>query len=89
MAVRTIRIGSSVDAVAYDDGDYDSAIETDAPIKAGAPTDPVDVVRLEDLEGLGISTESKASAAYLAALNARREVDRLKANMILEVQVFS
>jgi len=48
MAIQTVRIGSAEDIVAYDDGDFDSAIETDAPIKAGAPTDANDVLRLGD-----------------------------------------
>lgn len=49
MAARYIRIGSMVDAFGYDDGEYDSAIETNEPIKAGAPVDPTDVLRLGDL----------------------------------------
>lgn len=51
MATRAIRIGSAVDIFAYDDGDFDSAIEVDAPIKSGTPVDPTDVLRLEDLAG--------------------------------------
>ena len=49
MARQTVRIGSMVDISAYDDGDFDSAIETTQPIKAGAPIDGNDVVRLDDL----------------------------------------
>ena len=51
MATAYIRIGSAVNCVAYDDADFpDAAIETLARIKSGtAPSDPTDVVRLEDL----------------------------------------
>ena len=48
MARQTVRIGSMVDISAYDDVDYDSAIETTQPIKAGAPIDPNDVVILDE-----------------------------------------
>ncbi len=51
MALVTVRIGSMVDIHQYDDGDFDSAIETTEPIKAGTPVDPTDVTRLEDIEG--------------------------------------
>jgi len=44
MAIRYIRIGSSVNVVGYDDGVHASAIETDQPITAGAPVGPNDVV---------------------------------------------
>ncbi len=46
MALVTVRIGSMIDIHQYDDADYDSSIETTAPIKAGAPVDPNDVVIL-------------------------------------------
>lgn len=49
MALKSIRIGSSENVVQYDDVDFDSAVETDQPIKAGIPVDPNDVVRLTDL----------------------------------------
>ena len=49
MATRSIRIGSLEDIHQYDDGDFDSALETTAPIKVGTPVDPTDVVRLQDL----------------------------------------
>lgn len=62
MALKTIRIGSAVDVFQYDDADFDSGIEVDAPIKASAPIDPNDVVRLSDLdiyaEGPAISTDN-------------------------------
>jgi len=50
MAIRTIRIGSMEDIFQYDDADYDSAVETDHTIKAGAPSAGNDVVRLDDLD---------------------------------------
>ena len=49
MARKYIRIGSLIDVTGYDDGDFDSAIETDQPIKAGTPVDPTDVLRLSDI----------------------------------------
>lgn len=49
MAVRHIRIGSSQDVLSYDDADYDSALESDAPIKAGTPVDGNDVLRQDDI----------------------------------------
>ena len=52
MALQTIRIGSAVDIFQYDDGDFSSGIEVSAPIKSGAPVDPTDVLRLEDLTAL-------------------------------------
>ena len=52
MAIKYFRIGSSLNAIGYDNTAYDSAIETDEPIKAGAPVDPNDVVRLSDLQNL-------------------------------------
>lgn len=53
MALKQIRIGSLPDIIQYDDGDYDEAIDTDAPIKAGAPTDPDHVIRQTDAPGAG------------------------------------
>lgn len=49
MAVKHIRIGSMKDIHSYDDGDYNSAIETDAPMKAADPIDPQDVVTKNSL----------------------------------------
>ena len=46
MVDKTIRIGSMEDVHVYDDGDYDSGIEVDHPMKAAAPIDPNDVVIL-------------------------------------------
>ena len=49
MADKYIRIGSMEDIHIYDDGEYDSAVETDAPIKAGTPSVGDDVIRLQDI----------------------------------------
>jgi|GEM_PF-2656428 len=49
MALKQVRIGSLTDIGQYDDGDFNSAIETDQPMKSGAPVDANDVLRLEDL----------------------------------------
>ena len=46
MALVVIRVGSAVDIFQYDDGAFDSAIETTAPMKAGSPIDVNDVVIL-------------------------------------------
>ncbi len=48
MVLRQVRIGSIPD-MQYDDADYDSAIETSQPMKAGTPVDANDVLRLGDL----------------------------------------
>lgn len=52
MALIKVRIGSFPDML-YDDADFDKAISTDAPIKAGAPVDPTDVLRQTDAPGAG------------------------------------
>ena len=50
MALRQLRIGSLPDVFQYDDGDFDSAIDTDHFIKTSqAPVAASDVVRLGDL----------------------------------------
>jgi len=46
MADVEIRIGSMESIHVYDDVDHDSALETTAPLKAGAPIDPNDVIIL-------------------------------------------
>ncbi len=46
MAIVSIRIGNAENVYSYDDGEFDSAIESTAPIKAGAPVDPNDVLLL-------------------------------------------
>lgn len=55
MALQQCRLGSLTNILQWDDVDYDSAIETDQPIKAGAPIDDNDVVILGSL-GLGSIT---------------------------------
>lgn len=57
MALVQIRIGDLIDIQQYDDGDYDSAIETTEPIKVGTPIDPNDALRLDSIGGLGLATE--------------------------------
>lgn len=49
MADKFIRIGSLEDVHCYDDGDYGESIKTDAPISAGAGTDPDHVLRIGDI----------------------------------------
>ena len=55
MADKFLRMGSSEDVLIYDDADFDCALETDAPIKAGIPVDSNDVARLGDLGTTGWS----------------------------------
>lgn len=52
MVLKLIRIGSSENVFQYDNTDFGSAIESDEPIKAGAPVDPEDVLRLADTGSL-------------------------------------
>jgi len=102
MAVRKIMLGSvgpfyydDADTIDDPDGDFagedQRALATDGQILIESP--PVvgeETVRLDDMGGLvNVLTESKAGAAYLAALNARRDIDRLEANLIIKVQVFN
>lgn len=61
MALKTVRIGSSVDIAQYDDADLDSGIECDGPIKAGSPIDPNDVLRLDDIASLIVATGTYAA----------------------------
>lgn len=49
MALKTVRIGALKDVFQFDDGDFDSAIETTEVIRCGAPTLPTDVLRLGDV----------------------------------------
>lgn len=69
MALVLIRIGSAEDIYQYDDGSYDSAIETSASIKAGTPVDPTDVIRLEDMEGRLLSPVATTNIANPTELN--------------------
>jgi len=68
MATQTVRIGSVAQAFAYDDGDFDSAIETDQPIKAGAPIDTNDVIRLGDIVGSVIDVIYPVGSIYISTL---------------------
>jgi hypothetical protein len=64
MALVRIRIGSMVDMHQYESADFDSAFETDQPIKAGAPVDVNDVLRLTDVSG-GLPGSYKYYAASI------------------------
>ena len=73
MALVTLRIGSAVDIFQYDDVGFDSAIETTAPVKAGTPVDPNDVMRLGDVGvltgdvvGPAASTDNAIARFHLA-----------------------
>lgn len=59
MALKYVRVGSMENVHVFDDGDFDSGLETDAPIKAATPVDGNDVVRLDDLD---IFAEGPAAA---------------------------
>ena len=52
MTLRQIRIGNLEDIHQYDDADFDAAVETDQPIRAGTPSDSSDVMRLGDLSSI-------------------------------------
>ena len=67
MARQSVRLGSMVDAITYDDGAFDSAIETDQPIKAGPPVDGNDVTRLDDLAA-SLATIFPVGAIYISTL---------------------
>lgn len=69
MATKTIRIGSAENIVQYDDADYDSGIEIDAPMKADTPVDPNDVIRLEDVDGRFLGPLSVVNIANPTELN--------------------
>lgn len=61
MAIKTLRIGSMSDIHQYEDGDFDSAIETDHTIKAGAaPTANDEMVRYQDIPTPGTAVSSSA-----------------------------
>ncbi len=68
MATKSIRFGSIENAHVYDDGDYDSALETDAPIKAGTPVDGNDVLRVDDVGTAAGDVIGPASATDHAAV---------------------
>lgn len=69
MAERYIRIGSMEDVIGYDDGDYDSAIETDQPIKAGTPIAADDVMRLGDISSAILSVAFPVGCVYLTIVS--------------------
>jgi hypothetical protein len=71
MAIKYFRVGSSANAVGYDNAAYDSAIETDEPIKAGPPIDSNDVVRLSDLLGAILFPVSVVNIDNPTELNAK------------------
>lgn len=64
MVQKKIRIGSMVDIHSYDDGDYDAAIETEAPIKTGAPVDANDVLRVSDITDGALSDGDQLDIDY-------------------------
>jgi Baseplate structural protein Gp10, C-terminal domain len=69
MALKTIRIGSMVDIFQYDDADYDSAFEADAPIKAGTPADPTDVLRLQDIAATILGAAYPIGSVFLSVVS--------------------
>ena len=64
MALQQCRLGALTDILQWDDADYDCAIETDQPIKAGTPVDNTDVLRLEDLVSLEVVLGPGASTDH-------------------------
>lgn len=68
MALQQIRIGSADNIFQYDDVDFDSAIETTAPIKSAAPIDPTDVLRLEDIAATILGATYPVGSVYLAVV---------------------
>lgn len=64
-------------------GETRYAISTDGQILAqGTPTENEEVVRLEDLGGVVfVIAESRIASALLTALNARRDLEALRANL--------
>ena len=66
MTLRQVRIGAVENAAQYDDADYDSAIETDKPIKAGTPVDLNDVVRLGDVAASIIAVIYHVGCIYIS-----------------------
>ena len=69
MTERFIRIGSAENVIAYDDADYISAVETDQPIKAGAPVDDNDVLRLGDVLPDIIDVIYPVGSLYISTLS--------------------
>jgi len=52
--MRQVRIGPLTNIVQYDDAEFANAIETDQPMKVGAPVGLDDAVRLADI-GSGLT----------------------------------
>ena len=75
MAIKTVRIGSSENAVQYDDADFTGGIETDDVIKAANPVAAEDVVILG---GLGSATP--VSVANIANPTAELTLDEKRYN---------
>ena len=66
MALKQIRIGS-LPGFQYDDADYDAAVETSEPMKAGPPVDANDVLRLGDLTIFPVSAANIDNPTELGA----------------------
>lgn len=89
MAQKTIRIGSMVDVIVYDDGDWDAAIETDHTIKAAAPVDSNDVIRLGDMAAtVQIMTDARTSSLISNVEHLARKANLLNVSDIIQNQVF-
>ena len=69
MAEKFIRIGSSENILAYDDADFSSAMETDQPIKAGAPIDGNDVLRKDDVLAIIVDLLYPIGSLYISTLS--------------------
>lgn len=69
MALRQIRIGSMTDIHQYDDADFASAVETDQPITAGAPSGANDVLRLGDIASIILSAVWPVGSVFLSVVS--------------------
>lgn len=81
MTQRSIRIGSLVNIQTYDDADFDSAIETIMPIKAGDPIDANDVVTL------GFTAFKKAAVAAITNPTELAAIDGKNGDIIVAQQI--
>lgn len=66
MAIRQVRIGSMNNIHQYDDADYDEAIYTDAPIKAGTPVAATDVLRKGDVSSTTVEAAWPVGSIFLS-----------------------